>query len=319
MKEIILQILQQQPGEFVSGEEICHQLQMTRAGVWKHIRVLREEGYEIEAYTRRGYRLVTCPDRLYPALIKAKLNTRLVGAHIHYFDETESTNKEAKTLAQQGAPAGTTVLAEAQTGGKGRLGRPWFSPHGSGIWCSVIFRPAIQPVMAARFTLMGPVAAVRAIRRVTGVEVGIKWPNDLSLAERKLGGILNEMQAEMDRINYLVVGIGINVRSPQNWPEEIREKAVALESLAPGVSRVDLAAALLQELEELYFLTLEDFAAVRDEWTKLNILLGRNVVVNTIQGNFTGVATGVDAEGGLILLTTDGHRQVITAGDVALI
>lgn len=266
--EILALLKKNQPG-FVSGEEISDSLQVSRTAIWKHIKALREDGYVIESHPRVGYRLVSVPDRLYPDEITTHLRTRLIGKSVVYFPETVSTNDAAKELAAAGIPEGTLVVTEEQTGGRGRLGRAWHSPAGRGIWLSVILRPDINPMDAPKITLLTAVALARTLAAYPGIKPGIKWPNDILVEGRKIAGILTEMNAELDRVNFIVLGIGININtSLKEFPAELRDTATSLYTAAGRHwDRLEFLAKMLENLEELYLmLTQGRFPAIIKEW-----------------------------------------------------
>ena len=218
---------------------------LSRAAVWKRVHRLKAQGYVIEGSPRRGYRLLAVPDKLLPEEVLQGLKTRVFTGPVHHFETLDSTNDLAKELAVQGAPEGTVVVAEAQTGGRGRLGREWDSPPGVGLYVSLVLRPMLPPMELPQITLTTAVAVVRAVRRVAGVAPGIKWPNDLLLNGKKLGGILTEMETESDRIRHVVVGLGLNVNNP-GFPPELAATATSLtltagRSVFPGESPAGLA------------------------------------------------------------------------------
>jgi BirA family biotin operon repressor/biotin-[acetyl-CoA-carboxylase] ligase len=316
----IRQMLKQQAGQYVSGEEISRRLNVSRTAVWKHIQALKEEGYDIEGHSRRGYRLCAAPDLLLPEELCPHLTTTRLGRCISYLTTTDSTNNEAKKLAAAGCPEGQIVVAEEQVSGRGRLARGWFSPFAKGVWFSIVLRPPFSPQEAPKCTLLAAVAVSRAIRRTTGVECGIKWPNDILFAGRKLVGILTEMSAEMDAINYIVIGIGINVNvEADDLPSELKEIAGSL-TMAAGrpFSRVDVLATVLSELERLYDRTInEGFAALLAEWRQESVTLGQAVDVVGSGQKFTGVAEDIDSDGALLVRTDTGLERVL-AGDVSI-
>jgi len=319
----VLALLRRKAGGFVSGEDICHELGISRTAVWKHIQSLREEGYIIDAHFRLGYRFRKAPDILLPEELLPRLRTKVLGQSIHYFPSIGSTNDEAKRLAAAGCPEGTVVIAEVQEAGRGRLSRGWFSPPGKGITMSVVLRPAIPPREAPRCTLAAAVAVHRAISQFAGVACGIKWPNDIldKQSGRKLVGILTEMSAEIDAVNYIVVGIGINVNSTQeDFPPEIAGIAASLAMISgQPFCRPELVAALLDELEQAYFkITNDRFAEILAAWREASLTLGAEVAVFEPGGSgFTGMARDIDAEGALLVETPQGMRRVV-AGDVTL-
>ncbi|MEW6274724.1 MAG: biotin--[acetyl-CoA-carboxylase] ligase [Bacillota bacterium] len=319
MKEQVLTLLKEHQPEFVSGELICKNLGVSRTAVWKHIQTLRAEGYAIVSQPHAGYRLLAVPDRLYPQEILSGLKTKFIGRRIFYYAQAPSTNLLARELALAGAPDGALVVAEEQTGGRGRLGRGWFSPFGEGIWCSLILYPPVNSVEAPPLTMLTAVAVARAVRQAAGVSPGIKWPNDLLLGDKKICGILTEMSAEMERINYLIIGTGINVNI-EDFPGEIKSVATSLKAYAGrAVSRVKLLQAYLQEMELLYRIWLkEGFPPVLKLWKELCVTLHRPVRVSSLKESVEGWAEDVDAQGNLILRTADGAVRRITAGEVSL-
>ena len=320
MRSKILQLLRANQGYF-SGEEISRQLAVSRTAIWKHIQALKEDGYEIESHPRLGYRLTQVPDLLLPAEIQSRLKTKLFGRSIiQHYPELESTNNEAKRLAAGGCPEGTLVLAEAQGAGRGRLSRGWFSPHAKGIWLSVVLRPPFSPQEAPKCTMMAAIAVNRAIRRVAKIDSGIKWPNDILCGGKKLVGILTEMSAEMDAINYVVIGMGINVNIAQEeFPDDIANIATSLSILAGRtISRMELLLAILEDLEEVYQTVVsEGFKNILQDWRSQSITLGQTVDVIGINHRFSGVAVDIDEEGALLVRTDVGIERVI-AGDVSI-
>ncbi|MBP2662521.1 MAG: birA [Firmicutes bacterium] len=318
MRTAILELLKRNGGEYISGEELSRNLNVSRTAVWKHIRALKQAGYDIEAHSRLGYALRQNTDRLLPDEIRVQLTSTILGQEIHYFSEVDSTNTEAKKLAANGCPEGTIVVAEAQSTGRGRLSRGWFSPFGQGIWLSVVLRPPFGPMDAAKCTLMAAVGVNRAINAVTGIGCGIKWPNDILWNNRKVVGILTEMSAEMDVINYVVIGMGINV-SIEEFPDEFAASAVSL-SVAAGrsISRVKLLTTILAELENAYILVKKSgFAPVLAAWRQESITLGQQVKVQGFERSFTGLAVDIDADGALLVKTSQGVERVV-AGDVSI-
>ena len=318
----ILEILRSAGDAYISGEEMASRLGVSRTAIWKHIRELRENGYDIVSHSRSGYSLREAPDRLLPNEIRHGLKTQCVGREIHFEEILDSTNNVAKRLAAAGAVDGTIVVAEQQTGGKGRLERSFFSPAGKGIWFSVILRPPFMPQEAPKCTLLAAVAVAKAMEQF-GLAPGIKWPNDLLYENRKLVGILTEMSAEMDRINHIVIGIGINVNIlPQEFPADIRETATSLQVVNGGepVPRVKFFQAVLTALDDLYAKVItQGFAPVLADWRKYTITLGQEVrVIGVRDGEeYTGTAVDIDEEGALLVDAADGRHRVL-AGDVSI-
>ncbi len=313
----VLQALRRAP-EPLSGEALAGRLGLSRAGVWKRINRLKAQGYAIVGSPRRGYRLLATTDKLLPEEIALGLKARRLTGPVHHFEEVASTNDLAKELAAREAPEGTLVVAEAQTGGRGRLGRQWDSPPGTGLYVSLLLRPPLPPTEMPQITLTTAVAVARAVKRVTGVAPGIKWPNDLLLAGKKLGGILTEMETESERIRHLVVGLGLNVNNPA-FPAELEPLATSL-LLATGRrhSRLEILQAWLEEFEELYgrFLARE-FAGILDEWRSLTVTLGRRVTVRQGPVTICGRALDVAPDGALLVETAAGDVVRVTSGEIA--
>jgi BirA family transcriptional regulator, biotin operon repressor / biotin---[acetyl-CoA-carboxylase] ligase len=319
MKETVLAVLKEFAGIYISGEELSHRLQVSRTAVWKHIKVLREEGYEVESSPRLGYRLVAVPDLLLPLEIRDGLRTRILGRQVHYSHTTDSTNRQAREEAAGGAAEGTLVVAEMQSAGRGRLGRSWLSPRG-GIWLSLVLRPPLPPYRAHLITLLAAVAAVEATTAVAGIAPGIKWPNDLLLKGRKLAGILTEVSAEMERVNYLVVGVGLNANIPADcFAGELAGQATSLlAETGKPVSRVAWVRAFLECFETSYFAAQDKgFEDILNRWRRHSVTLGQHVRMSTGGRTTDGVALDIDEQGALLVRTHDGTK-IFLAGEVTL-
>jgi BirA family biotin operon repressor/biotin-[acetyl-CoA-carboxylase] ligase len=312
----VLQVLRG-AADAVSGEYLATQLGLSRAAVWKRVHRLKAQGYVIEGSPRRGYRLLAVPDKLLPEEVLQGLKTGVFKGPVHYFETLDSTNDLAKALAVQGAPEGTVVVAEAQTGGRGRLGREWNSPSGVGLYVSLVLRPMLPPMELPQITLTTAVAVVRAVRRVAGLAPGIKWPNDLLLNGKKLGGILTEMETESDRIRHVVVGLGLNVNNP-GFPPELAATATSLALVAERTfSRVNLLQAWLEEFEALYERFLhQGFQEILEEWKGSAVTLGKMVTVRQGPREISGQALDVAPDGALLLRTADGEMVRVTSGEI---
>jgi BirA family biotin operon repressor/biotin-[acetyl-CoA-carboxylase] ligase len=313
----VLNALRESDGP-VSGEALAARLGLSRAAVWKRINRLKTRGYAVEGSPRRGYRLLGVPDRLLPEEILSGLQVRHLRGPIHYFDCLPSTNDLAKELGAQNAPEGTLVVAEAQSRGRGRLGRQWDSPARVGLYVSLLLRPEIPPLDLPQITLTAAVAVARALKRASGVAVGIKWPNDLLLAGKKLGGILTEMESESDRIRHLVIGLGLNVNTLE-FPPELSELATSL-AVATGCvhSRLRILQAYLVEFEILYqrFLA-QEFQGILEEWKAYTVTLGQDVTVRQGQLEVRGLALEVAPDGALLIRTREGEVIRVTSGEIA--
>lgn len=318
----LLAMFRAKPGRVVSGEELSGALGVSRTAVWKHIRALKALGYLIEAVPSQGYRLLAIPDLLIPEEITTSLTTRIIGRRVISFRETESTNEVAFKLAEEGAEEGTVVVAEAQRRGKGRLGRRWESPAGVNLYCSIILRPPVLPVSAPQLTFLSAVAVARAVTATTSLQPFIKWPNDLLINGGKVAGLLNEMSAETEKVNFIVLGIGVNINMRrEQFPAELRHPATSL-FLEGGeeVSRLAFTRAFLEELDALYAAYLQHgYGPVRKDWLALSNVLGRKVRVAFQESETSGVAEGIDEDGALLLRLTDGRVERVLAGDVTIL
>lgn len=323
MKRKIIDMLKGAAGNFVSGETIADELKVTRTAIWKSIQTLKNFGYDIESRGKLGYKLNRMADLLLPAAVQSGLNTKIIAVENNFIhkDLVDSTNNLAKKLAYEGAADGTVIVAEEQTGGKGRLERNFYSPRGKGIYFSVILRPKCLPKDAPKFTLMAAVAVANAMQRFN-LPAQIKWPNDIMFDSRKVVGILTELSAQIEKVNYIVVGIGINVNiAPKDFPADIKEFAASLSEINGGkISRLDFFRAVLEEFDKLYCtINAEGFGKIFEYWKKFNITLGKNVkVISAETGeSFNGVAEDIDEDGALIV-TTESGRQTLYAGDVSI-
>lgn len=317
----LLDILREHRGSYISGEEISRRLSISRTAVWKQINKLREEGYEFEAVSRKGYRLVFAPDKLEEGDVLKELQTKSFGRHLNLMEVTSSTQEAARLLAEEGAPEGTLVIAEEQTGGRGRQGKRWYSPARKGIWMSLLLRPQRPLSFAPQLTLLTAVAVCRAIRKVTGVDAGIKWPNDLLVQGKKICGILIESVGEDERIKYCIAGIGIDVNVElEELPTELHTVATSLKiESGQTQSRATLISAVMNELEQLYNLYEEEgFAPIGHLWEALSVTLGKRVTVKTPRGETEGTAEALDESGALVLLDDTGNHITIFSGDVQL-
>lgn len=318
MNEQILQIFEENPDHFISGEELSRRLSCSRTAVWKHIQDLRKQGYEFEAVSRLGYRLVRKPDKIDLKKLSALLNTKTLGRDVHYFESVLSTQMSAHDMVASGAKEGTLIIAEQQTAGRGRMGRKWHSPLGKGIWMSLILAPRIPIHFAPQLTLLIAVALCRAIKQKYPMDVGIKWPNDLLVGGRKISGILLESSAEDERLRHVIAGIGISANLLQeDYPPELWDKATSL-SIESGqvIDRELLIAAFLNELEALYDLYHEQgFAPLRILWEALNVTLHRPVKVHTHDGVVEGLAESIDDLGGLNVRLPDGRVVILYSGE----
>ena len=304
-------------GETVSGAQLARELGVSRNAVWKVMNGLRQEGYEIEAVTNRGYRLVSAPDRLSAGEIRRRLTAKELGCELEIHERLDSTNNRAKALAASGAKHGTTVIADSQDGGRGRLGRSFFSPGHSGIYMTVILRPDCAPEKAPMLTSLAAVAAARAVEAVSGAEVKIKWVNDLYIGGKKICGILSEagLNMEAGRLDYAVVGIGVNV-GRMAFPPELADIATSVgNETGAAPDRNTLIAEILNQLEALYG-ELETGAFLEESRRRSNVI-GRTVTVMEGGKTYPARALDIDSQGRL-LIETDRGTACLNYGEVSL-
>jgi BirA family biotin operon repressor/biotin-[acetyl-CoA-carboxylase] ligase len=318
--DLLLYSLMQNMMIAVSGEKLARDLNVSHSTITRWIDKLRRSGVEIHGELFTGYRLLRVPDVLLPQLIRPRLHTNTIGKSLYHFYTVDSTNAFASRLIEHGykVAEGTVVVAESQTAGKGRLGRSWYSERQAGLYLSVILYPKAPPSLAPLLTLATTIAAHNAIEKTTQLDVDIKWPNDLLVGGKKVCGILAEMQAEVDRIKMMIIGIGINVNH-ESFPEDIAGRATSLR-LASGrfQSRLEILVELLKEFEDLY-LTFERQGprAIIDGWLRLSSFgNGRKIEIHDGVRRIAGVTRGLNPLGALRVEQSDGHIQEIYSGDV---
>jgi BirA family transcriptional regulator, biotin operon repressor / biotin---[acetyl-CoA-carboxylase] ligase len=305
-----------------SGAQLAEQLGISRAAIWSRIEELRKLDYDIEASPHFGYRLVSSPDALHADDLLARLGkTKIIGRDIQVFEQTTSTNDVIEKLARDSVKEGVIVFAESQTKGRGRLGRKWISPAHKGLWFSILLRPDLRPQETTQLTVASATALRRAIKSETGLSPEIKWPNDILIGGRKVAGILTELSAELDKVRYIILGIGIDVNlDAGEFPVELKRIATSLKIEAGEIiSRAELATSVLRELDFDYSrICSGKFAAVADEWEENCTTIGKSVAVQIGERKIRGRAESLDDDGALLLRTEHGHLERITGGDVKL-
>ena len=333
IKTSILRMIRQSSG-YVSGQSLCEALGVSRTAVWKYVNQLKEEGYEFDAVSNKGYRIVKYPDIITREEIESMLPEGLAVTNVVYYHETDSTNTRAKQAAEDGEKSGTLFITECQTGGRGRRGRTWESPAGSGIWMSLLLRPEIKPFDASMLTIVAAMGMKDAIEEIIGAGDGagdedgtgqggihckIKWPNDIVLGDRKICGMLTEMSAETDWINYVVIGIGVNVNTTE-FDDSIKDTASSiLLQTGSSVKRSDVVVAFARHFSRYYdeFLKECNLSGLADDYNKALINVGRDVKIVERDGSFVAKAVGIDETGSLIV-EKDGDTKRIVAGEVSV-
>src|SRR5947209_10185358 len=315
----LLTLLAENATIIISGGRIAKEVGVSRSMVWRWVERLRELGVKVKGRPATGYFLEQVPDILTPNMLRQRLKGSLFGKRIYHFFRTDSTNRVALELGHGGEPEGAVVLAEEQTAGRGRAGRAWHSERAAGIYVTLLLRPKLAPVQAPLLTMMAGLSAHSAVQALTGLAVDLKWPNDLLIRGKKVGGILTEMHAEPSQVRFVIVGIGLNVNQ-EKFPGELASMATSLkvESGRPQ-SRLELLVRLLREFERDYnnFLS-EGPAAVIERFTKVSSYAkGKRVRVSNGRENFTGITAGLGPEGLLQVRRDGGQMTTVIAGDVA--
>ncbi len=319
MKEEIVRLLKEREG-YLSGQELCGSLGVSRTAVWKVIKQLQKEGYEIEAVRNRGYRLIESGDVMTEAEIKSCMGQGIIGRNVVYYEETDSTNIRAKHLAEAGYPEGTLAVAEKQNAGKGRRGRRWTSPEGTGIWMSLVLRPDIAPAQASMLTLVAALGVSEGIYEYARIPAQIKWPNDLVLNGRKICGILTEMWTELETIQYVVVGIGINVNM-EEFPEELSKTATSLYlETGEKLKRAPLMGAVARAFERYYKIFQEkgDLSSLKEAYESRLANMNRQVTVMDPAGAYSGICRGIHRGGELLVEREDGQLCKVLSGEVSV-
>lgn len=321
LRKKLLEAFSEHEGEFLSGQYLAELLGCSRTAVWKHIEELRKEGFELEAVRRKGYRIVSMPEKMTANEISYGLKTTFIGQTIKYEETVDSTQKIAKQLGMDNAPEGTVVIAEEQLQGRGRMDRPWHSPKYTGIWMSIILRPQIPLQKAPQLTLLTAVAITQAIEEVTSLHPEIKWPNDILLNGKKITGILTELQAEADKIHSVIIGIGMNVNQLQDdFPPELKSIATSLRiEKGEKINRSELIKEIFIRLEKLYLQYLKHgFYPIKVLWESYATSIGKNIRARTLSGTLSGKALGITDDGVLLLEDEEGTVHEIYSADIKI-
>lgn len=319
--EEVLKILKKDKTRFYSVRELSTYFHVSAYGIHQAVDELKSWGYEIEEKKRKGYRLKSLPDILLPQEIKENLHTKILGKEIHAYKALKSTNELAYRLAQNDAPEGTLVISDHQTRGRGRMGRGWFSPPKVGLWLSLILRPRIPPSRAPGLSICAGLALASSVEQMTGLNAGIKWPNDCVVNGRKAAGILLELSAELDKIDFVILGVGVNVNQDRKiFPKTLVKKATSLKiELGTEVDRLRLLKLFLERFEKIYLEFRESgLETLRPNIRKFSPILGKEIKVKWGKKILKGRAKDIDENGSLII-TTGGRERTISAGEVSLL
>lgn len=321
-RDKILELFRDHTDKYLSGQEISRLLNISRAAVWKQVNVLRKLGFEVEAKSSQGYRLLVASDRLLSAEIEHDLTTLVVGKTVITHAEVDSTNAVARQLAETGADEGTVIIADRQSAGRGRLGRCWESPPGVNLYCSIILRPKIPIQQAPQLTFLSAVAVAETLNEICAIDAEVKWPNDILVDGAKISGLLNEMNAETEQVHFVVLGIGINLNMlTEQFPPELNYRVTsAFLETGKQVDRLLFLRTLLHKIDTYYCELLElGFFPIRRRWEALCNIMNREIEVDGGGAVICGTVVGLDADGALRVQLNDGSVQRILAGDVRLL
>lgn len=315
----LINLLSQNSGRYISGQALSEQLSISRNAIWKHMKDLEKDGYGIEAKRSLGYRIVSFPDKVSSNTIRWGLETKWLGHHIIHKSSTPSTQLIGHEQAREGAAHGTIIIAEEQTAGKGRMKKNWHSSK-EGLWMTLLLRPQLPPNRASELTLLTAVALKEALYGLTGLDIGIKWPNDLLINEKKLCGILTEMQGEQDRIDYVLIGIGLNInQGDMSWDEDIREIATSLRlETSQNWDKNDIVQEVLKHFEHTYELYMkEGFQVIKPRWEKAAFKIGEEILIKTYRETWRGKFLEISDEGALIAEDSNGKPVTLYSAEIS--
>ncbi|WP_099158338.1 biotin--[acetyl-CoA-carboxylase] ligase [Virgibacillus ndiopensis] len=315
----LIKLLEKTRDNYVSGQFLSEELNISRAAIWKHMKELEKDGYEIEGKSKRGYRILKSPEKLSENTIQWGLNTEWLGKKIIHKSSTTSTQHIAHQLAQENTPHGTIVIADEQTAGKGRMNRKWHSTEGKGVWMSILLRPDILPYLAPQLTLLTATVLADVLSKDMDTEPKIKWPNDILINNKKTAGILTEMQAEQDQIQYVVIGVGINVNHTLgDIPEDIHRKATSLQIETNKTFDItNLIQHILQTFESAYDSYIKyGFPNVKNKWESYGFRIGETIQIKTIKKSWEAVFLGIAEDGALLTKNNDGEIKKLYSAEI---
>lgn len=315
----LIEILEQHQDEYISGQELSNTLNISRTAVWKHMKELEKDGYSFEAVPRKGYRVTKHSKKLSSNTLHWGLQTKWLGRQIHHKKSIPSTQTLANQLASEGTKHGTVVIADEQTAGRGRMSRTWFSMKDQGVWMSMVLRPEILPIQAPQITLLAATVLAQVLEDFCKVNVAIKWPNDILINGKKVAGILTEMQAEQDQVQFIVLGIGINVNQTlEMFPKELHDKATSLQiETNDRWDRIEIIQHLLLNFENRYehYLT-SGFSAIKNKWEKYGYKIGEQVDISTPRKQWKAIILGIEVDGALIVKNEDGSMETLYSAEI---
>ncbi|KHE72385.1 biotin--[acetyl-CoA-carboxylase] ligase [Halobacillus sp. BBL2006] len=314
----LIELLEKEEGH-ISGQQLSQSLNISRTAVWKHMNELKKDGYEIEAVQRKGYKIVSSPDKISTNTLQWGLDTEWIGQHIYHYDQVESTQEIVHQMAKQGKPHGTVVIADEQVKGKGRMARNWNSPKGKGIWMSILLRPNLPPFQAPQLTLLAATVLAKMMDAHKNICPQIKWPNDLLVNHKKVSGILTEMQAEQDQIQYVVLGLGINVNQDLNdIPQDLHHKASSLKIESDEEWDIhETVQNILRLFETTYDHYIEEgFEEVKHQWEHYGYRIGEEVTISTMKRTWKATLIGIEPDGALRARDSEGDEEKLYSAEI---
>lgn len=318
-RDKLIEILSNIKDGYISGQKLSDELNISRSAIWKHMKELEKDGYEIEAKSRKGYRIIGFPEKPSENTIKWGLNTKWLGKTVIHRETINSTQILAHEYAQNGAEHGTIVIAEEQTKGRGRINRPWNSTKGKGVWMSMILRPEILPQQAPQLTLLTATVLADVLRSNCNVDPLIKWPNDILINKKKCAGILTEMQAEQDQIWYVIIGIGLNVNQDKDdIPEELQSKATSLYIETDKTRSInDFIQKILVQFEKSFNVYLEKgFKEIKEKWESYGFRIGEEIKIKTLKEEWKAPFLGISEDGALLTQSKEGREKRIYSAEI---
>lgn len=316
----LIELLSENPTNYISGQYLSEKLNISRSAIWKHMNELKKDGYVIEAKARKGYRIVSFPNKLSENTLVWGLNTKWLGKTIIHKESIPTTQRLAHELALDGAKHGTVVIADEQTEGKGRVDRKWHSEKGQGIWMSIILRPNILPYLAPQLTLLTATVLADVIDRLTEVRPQIKWPNDILINDKKMAGILTEMQAEQDQVLYVIIGIGININhTKDDFSDELLTKATSLRiETEKKWDMLPIIQEILETFENKYSNFLEQgFDPVKQDWENYGFRLKERLHIKSGNKEWEGIFLGIAEDGALLARKEDGTIEKVYSAEIS--
>ncbi|MFQ3543003.1 biotin--[acetyl-CoA-carboxylase] ligase [Halobacillus rhizosphaerae] len=314
----LIELLENKRGH-ISGQELSDQLDISRTAVWKHMKELKKDGYDIEAVQRKGYKIISYPNKISGNTLQWGLDTNWLGSQMHHFEQVESTQAIGHEMAKQGKPHGTVIVADEQVKGKGRMSREWHSPKGKGIWMSILLRPELAPIQAPQLTLLAATVLAELIDERSDLQPQIKWPNDILVNHKKISGILTEMQAEQDQIQYVVIGIGINVNQGlQDIPADLHHKASSLKiESGQEWSIQETVQQILRIFEKRFDQYLSSgFSSVKENWEHYGYRIGEEVTISTMKHSWRAELIGIEPDGALRAKKANGVEEKLYSAEI---